>query len=254
MQENISLKIIPNWLKLVLLVLLSVFLLVLIISEGLEIKDKLKSKETIVFSGQGKSTGIPDVALITLSIITEEMTAKETINGNAKITNEVIKFIKEAGIDEKDVKTQSFTLSPRYDWVRGERIFKGYHLTSTLAVKIRELEKISDIIDGAVSRGANQVGDIQFVIDNPESLREEARNEAINNAKEKAQSIAKATGLKLGKIVSFSESVVPISQDYRSSYYLEMEEETGAGVKPSPEIEKGSQEIEVNVSLIFELK
>lgn len=251
MQENISLKIIPpKELKWVLLVLLSIFLLVLTISEGLEIKDKLKSKETITFSGEGKSIGVPDIASITLSVITEKMTAKETMTENAKITNEVIKFVKEAGIDEKDVKTQSFILSPRYDWVEGKRIFRGYQLTSTLAVKIRDLEKISDIIDGAVSRGANQVGDIQFVIDDPEKLKEEARNEAIESAKEKAQSIAKATGLKLGKIVSFSEAVTP--QDYLSPYYLEMKEGVGGG--PSPEIEKGSQEIEVNVSLTFELK
>jgi len=251
MQENISLKIIPKELKWVLLVLLSIFLLVLTISEGLEIKDKLKSKETITFSGEGKSTGVPDIASITLSVLTEKMTAKETMTENAKIANEVIKFVKEAGIDEKDVKTQSFTLSPRYDWVEGKRIFRGYQLISTLAVKIRDLEKISDIIDGAVSRGANQVGDIQFVIDDPEKLKEEARNKAIESAKEKAQSIAKATGLKLGKIVSFSEAVAPL--EYPSPYYLEMKEEA-AGGRISPEIEKGSQEIEVNVSLTFELK
>lgn len=251
MQENISLKIIPKELKWVLLVLLSIFLLVLTISEGLEIKDKLKSKETITFSGEGKSIGVPDIASITLSVITEKMTAKETMAENAKISNEVIKFVKEAGIDEKDVKTQSFTLSPRYDWVEGKRIFRGYQLTSTLAVKIRDLEKISDIIDGAVSRGANQVGDIQFVIDDPEKLKEEARNEAIESAKEKAQSIAKATGLKLGKIVSFSEAVTP--EDYPRPYSLEVREEALGGGS-SPEIEKGSQEIEVNVSLTFELK
>jgi len=251
MQENISLRIIPKELKWVLLVILSIFLLVLTISEGLEIKEKLKSKETITFSGQGKAIGVPDVASITLSVITEKMTAKETMTENAKITNEVIKFVKEAGIDEKDVKTQSFTLSPRYDWAEGKRIFKGYQLTSSLAVKIRDLEKISDIIDGAVSRGANQVGDIQFVIDDLEKLKEEARNEAIESAKEKAQSIAKATGLKLGKIVSFSEAVTP--EDYPKPYSLEMREEALGG-GPSPEIEKGSQEIEVNVSLTFELK
>jgi len=252
MEENMCLKIIPKGLKLTLLVLFSVFLLVLTVSQGLEIKDKLKSKETIVFSGQGKAIGIPDVASITLSVITEKMTAKEAMTENAKIANDVVKFVKEAGIDEKDVKTQSFLLSPRYDWVEGKRIFKGYQLTSSLEVKIRDLEKISDIIDGAVSRGANQVGDIQFVIDDPEKLKEEARNKAIDSAKERAESVAKATGLKLGKIVSFSEAVAP--QEYPSPYYLEIGREEAAGGGISPEIEKGSQEIEVTVSLTFELK
>lgn len=112
------------------------------------------------------------------------------------------------------------------------------------------MEKISDIIDGSVSLGANQVGDIQFVIDDPEKLKEEARDKAIANAKERAQSIATATGLRLGKVISFSEGVS--SQVYPVPYYLEKAEGLGGG--EAPQIEAGSQEIEASISLTFELK
>lgn len=249
MNGEISPKIIPKELKFVLFALLSVFLLALIVSEVFEIRDSLKVEETITFSGEGRAIGIPDVASVTLSVITEKMTAKEAMAKNAKSMNEVIKFVKESGVDEKDVKTQAYLLRPRYDFLEGERIFRGYELTSTLAVKIRDLAKISDIIDGAVSRGANQVGDIQFVIDEPEKLKEEARLKAIEKAKERAQSVAAATGLKLGKIVSFSETGVPPPPP--GPLALELGR-GGEGV--APEIEKGSLEIQVNVSLTFELK
>lgn len=240
-------KFIPKELKLVLLVILSVFVLSLAVSEVLEIRDSLKSKETISFSGDGKVIGIPDVASVNFSVITDKMTVKEVMNENAEKMNAVISFIKESGVDEKDLKTQTFFLNPRYDWFKGTRIFKGYELTSTLAVKIRDLTKISDIIDGAVSRGANQAGNIQFVIDDPEKLQEEARLKAIENAKEKAQSIAEAAGLRLGKIVSFSETSAPQPVP---RYFLE----AAGGGDVAPEVEKGSIEIQVNVSLTFELR
>jgi len=251
MDEHVS-KIIPKGFKFILLILISTFLLALITSETLDIKVKLKNKETITLSGEGKAIGVPDVASVNFSVITEKMTAKETMAENANKMNEVINFVKESGVDEKDVKTQAYFLSPRYDWVEGERVFKGYQLTSTLAVKIRDLEKISDIIDGVVLRGANQVGDIQFVIDDPDKLKEEARNKAIENAKVRAESIAKATGLKIGKILSFTEGTAP-EAPIPVPYSLEEAKGLGAGA-PAPEIEKGSQEITVNVSLTFELK
>ena len=249
MNGEISQKIIPKELKFILLVFLSVFLLALIVSEALEIRDSLKSKETITFFGEGKAIGIPDVASVTLSVIAEKTTAKEAMTENAERMNKVIGFVKESGVDEKDVKTQAFFLRPRYDFFEGKRIFRGYEANSTLAVKIRDLAKISDIIDGAVSRGANQVGDIQFVIDEPEKLKEEARLKAIENAKERAQSVARATGFKLGRVVSFSETSVPQIPPRPFSFELGK-----GGEEVVPEIEKGSLEIKVNVSLTFELK
>jgi hypothetical protein len=250
MENNIPHKIFPKGLKLILLILLSFFFLVLTVSKGIEIKDKLRIKGTITFSGQGKAIGVPDVALVSLSVITENMEAKKAMDESAKAMNEVIKFVKEYGIDEKDIKTSQYSLSPQYDWIEGKRVFRGYQLTSTLAVKIRNLEKIGEIIDGAVSKGVNQVGDIQLTIDDLEKLKEEARTKAIENTKEKAESVARNTGLKLGDIVNFTEEG-PVS------YSLPLLYEKTAGLgggEVTPEIEKGTLEISLNVSLTFELR
>jgi uncharacterized protein YggE len=237
--------------KFILIIILSVFLLVLTASDVLNIKEKLKPKDTISFSGEGKTVGIPDVATITLSVISEKMTAKETLAENSLKTNEIIKFAKESGVADKDVKTQSYYLSPRYDWLEGKRISRGYQLTSTLLVKIRDLDKVGDIIEGAVTRGANQVGDVQFVIDDLEKLKTDARRKAIENAKNRAQAIAATAGLNLGKIVGFSETSSP--DVYPKTYYLEMGV-GGGGSAAAPNMERGSQEIVMNVSLTFELK
>lgn len=243
-------KLISRPIKIILGILLCVLLLVLSISQIVGVKDKLRSPYTITVSGEGKAIGIPDVASINFSVITEKMSAKDVMQENAKEMNEIIQFIKESGVEAKDVKTSGYYLTPRYDWTEGKRISKGYELTSTLAVKIRNLEKISDLIDGAVALGANQVSDIQFVIDEPEKLQKEAREKAISQAKEKAEEIAKAAGLKLGKVISFSESATPSIDFYPRA--LSAKEAAGGGA--TPEIEAGSQEIQSVVSLIFEVK
>ena len=237
--------------KTILLALLSIFVAVLIISEIADIKNKLKSDKTITFTGEGKVTGIPDIASINLSVVTDKQTAKEAMEENAQKMNEIIKFVKDSGVDEKDVKTTAYYLSPRYDWLEGKRVFRGYELTSTLTVKIRDLAKISDIVDGVVSKGANQVGDIQFIIDDPEKLTEEARDKAIAKAKERAQSVAQTAGLKLGKIINFYESGVT---PFYPVYDMKEMSGLGGGTVEAPQIEKGSQEITVEVTLTFELK
>lgn len=102
--ENFPKKMIPKTLKLILAILFSLFILALTVSEALEIRDNLKIKDTIIFTGTGKVTGIPDVASITITVLTEKMKAADTMTENAKTMNQIIKFIKESGIDEKDIK------------------------------------------------------------------------------------------------------------------------------------------------------
>jgi len=239
----------PKVLKIIIGILLALLLLSISANQVMGFKNKFKPATTISVSGLGKAIGIPDVGLISLSVISDKASAKEVMQDNAKKMNEIIKFVKDSGVEAKDVQTSGYYLNPRYDWQEGTRIFRGYELTSTLSVKIRNLDKISDIIDGAVSRGANQVGNIQFVIDDQEKLKAEARDKAIIQAKGKAKQIAKSTGLHLGKIISFSESEG--SYTYPQPLYLD---KGMGGAETAPVVEQGSQEIQITVSLGFELK
>jgi len=238
-------------LKMLIGLLLAVLLLTLSVSQIASWKTKFASPNVISVAGEGKSVGIPDVGLISLSVLSEKNTAKEVMQDNSAKMNDIIKFVKDNGVQDKDVQTSGYYLTPRYDFPNGNRVFRGYDLTSTLAVKIRNLDKISDIIDGAVTRGANQVGDIQFIIDDETKLKDEARDKAIAQAKDKAQQIAKGAGLTLGKIVSFSENDGMV---YPQPLYMDKGISAGQGGGAAPAVEQGSQEIDINVTLGFELK
>jgi len=238
-------------LKIIIGLLLAILLLTLSVSQIASWRNKFASPNVISVSGEGKAVGIPDVGLISLSVLSEKNTAKEVMQDNATKMNDIIKFIKDGGVEAKDVQTSGYYLSPRYDFQDGNRIFRGYDLTSTLSVKIRNLDKISDIIDGAVSRGANQIGNIQFIIDDEAQLKNEARAKAIIQAKDKAQQIAKSAGLTLGKIVSFSENE---GRTYPQPLYMDKGISANAGGGAAPVVEQGSQEIDISITLGFELK
>ena len=250
-----------------LLVILSVFLLALTVStivgiqnkikEGKYIGQEIETKNTITVSDKGEVYARPDLALTTFSVITEKKTVAEAMSENAEKMNAVINSVKEQGVEDKDLKTTSFNIYPRYEYRRveteiypyppGKRVLVGYEVRQSLQVKIRDMEKIGDIIQGATDAGANQVGDLQFTIDNEDELKRQARQEAIEKAKRKAEELASQLGVKLVRIVNFSESgTVP-------RYYRLEKEAVGMGGGEAPEIETGENKIEVNVTITYEI-
>lgn len=205
---------------------------------------------TITINGEGKVTAIPDIAQVSLGIQTEKKKVLDAQKENTEKMNEIIKELKGMDIEAKDIKTTSYNIYPRYDWVEGTRILRDYQVSQNVTVKIRDLDKIGAILDMAGRLGANQVGSLSFTIDEPEQLRQEAREKALVNAREKAEALAKVAGVKLGKLVSFSEeSITPTYPIYRE-YALEAK---GLGGGEAPEVEPGSQEVIVNVTVTYEV-
>jgi uncharacterized protein YggE len=245
----------------ILVALLSLFLFVLIISAIVDIQDRLKETEnTITVSDTGTIYAKPDLALTTFSATNEAETVAEALTENSKNMNAVIDAVKEKGVDEKDLKTTSFNIYPRYEWRQtevclvppcpsGERVLVGYEVTQSLQVKIRDMGKIGDIIQAATDAGANQVGDLQLTIDKEDELKKQAREEAIKKAKTKAEELAKQLGVRLVRISNFTESsIIPIY------YGLEKAAPVAAGGGEIPEIETGENKIEVTVSITYEIK
>ena len=249
-----------------LLIILAVFLLALTVStivgiqnkikEGKYIGQEIETKNTITVSDKGEVYAKPDLALTDFSVITEKKTVAEAMSENAEKMNAVIDFIKEQGVEDKDLKTVNFNIYPRYEWYdtiqfypQGKRVLVGYEVQQSLEVKIRDMEKIGDIIQGATDAGANQVGDLQFTIDNPDELKKQARGQAIEKAKNKAEELASQLGVKLVRITNFSESgVIP--------YYYGFKKAVGMGggeEAPAPEIETGENKIEITVSITYEI-
>ncbi len=208
---------------------------------------------TVSFSGEGKVLAKPDVAVIDFSIVTEAATSKTAQDANSEKSNKVTDFLKKQKIEDKDIKTISYNIYPQYEYPRygGVPRIKGYQVSQTIEVKIRDLENVSSVLDGVVTAGANQVGNLNFKIDDPERLRAEARAKAIADAKKKAGELKDQVGIKLGKIVNFSEGVVGYPVPMYESEMLGKGGGIGGG---GPSVPSGENEITVDVMITYQIK
>lgn len=208
---------------------------------------------TLDVSGTGEAVGIPDIASMTFSVVQQgDTVAAVTEAGNTTMEN-IMSVIKGAGIADEDIRTTSYYLSPRYDYTkvnRGEIV--GYDLNQSVTVKIRDLERTAEVADAVTQAGANSISSPVFEIDDPESVKTEARAEAFEKAQAKAESLAEAAGMKLGEIVTFSETgddgIIP----YANRYASESDSLTVDAALPS--FAAGSEEISVTVNVTYALK
>lgn len=212
------------------------------------------TNDTISVTAEGKTTAIPDVGLISLSVESRNKTVAQVQTDNTKKMNLVVDYLKGLKIDAKDIRTTQYNLYPNYSYdpKNGKQNLDGYQLTQTVEVKIRDLDKVGEVLSGSIERGANQVGQLTFSIDDPEKLQQEARVKAITKARAKAATLAQAAGVNLGKVRSFSENVnnpAPYPMYYARDMAVGMESKALA-----PQIEAGSQEILVNVTMSYEIE
>ena len=207
--------------------------------------------QEIIISGEGKVFVKPDVALVSLGVKTEAQKSVDAVNRNNEKMNLIIKAIKDLGVDEKDIKTSAYNLYPVYDYPTTGRVFKGYSLDQQISVKIRNFDKISDILDKATSGGANNIGDLQFTVDDLEKVRADAREKAIEQAKEKALVLANQAGLKIIKLINVSEGYQPSLQPmYGMGSGINAMEK----VNIAPSIQPGQSEINTTVYLTYRVR
>ena len=208
---------------------------------------------TVSFSGEGKVLAKSDVAVIDFSIVTEAATSKAAQDANSEKSNNVTDFLKKQKIEDKDIKTTSYSIYPQYEYPRygGVPKIKGYQVNQTIEIKVRDLGSVSSILDGVVTAGANQIGNLNFKIDDPEKLKEQARELAINDAKDKANALKSQLGIKLGRIVNFSEGVM----GYPVPMYETSMLGKGGGVDGGgPSVPSGENEITVDVTITYQIK
>lgn len=209
---------------------------------------------TIVVSAEGKVTARPDIAETHFAVVSEMPTVKQVTADNNKKMNEVIKSIKALGVESKDITTSQYNLRPLPDYSmpypkRPAKIV-GYHLDQEITVKIRNLDIIDSVLDAAIKSGANEVGALSFDVDDAGALKKEARTKAFGKAKEKAAEMASLAGVKLGRVVTFNESAssYPIYPQYA------MKAAIAEDSAPAPNIEPGTKEFTLNVSVTYEIE
>jgi uncharacterized protein YggE len=164
----------------------------------------------IVVLGEGEATVKPDMALLSLSVMREAMSAREALDANNKAMAEVIAAMKSSGVADRDLQTAGVQISARYDYVNKpdgtqEAKLAAYQVTNTLSVRVRDLAKTGEILDKSVSLGVNQGGGVSFTNDDPSATLTEARKNAVADAMARAKTLTDAAGVGLGKIIEISE-------------------------------------------------
>lgn len=215
-------------------------------------------------SGEGKVSVRPNIATFTASVVTQSGKVKEAQDENAERSNAIISFAKANGVMGKDLKTIGYNIIPQYQYDTRPCIqiypspcsqnppkIVSYEVRSSLEIKVRDLGKVDDLLAGVVSAGANEVGSVNFSVDDEEKVKAEARKLAIEDARSKSKVLAKDLRVRLGKVISFSESGGGIPIFFRA-------EALGKGgapdVEPSPQVAPGEQEIKSMVTITYEFR
>lgn len=228
------------------------YLIVLTVATWGKMDEAPAQLRTISVNGQGKITAAPNIALVSVGLVTENVDVGAAQTENTKKMNKLIALIKSTGVADADIQTTQYQINPKYSYAEktGSQI-TGYNVTQSADVKIRDLTKISVVLAKAGEAGANQISGLQFTVDEPSNLKAEARDKAVADAKDKAGKLAKSLDVHLKRVVNFGE-FSPISSGpmlYKEAMGM------GGGVDmPVPTIQTGSLEINSEVTITYEIK
>ncbi len=160
----------------------------------------------ISVSATGQSFRVPDTATVSAGVVTQAVSASEAMNANAQQMNAAISQLLRAGIAQRNIQTSQLSLQPRYDYQdRQAPVITGYEARNTVTAKSENLQGVGPMLDALVRAGANNINGVTFSVSKPEAAQSEARIAAIKAARRKAEEMAGAAGVRLGRIVTLSE-------------------------------------------------
>lgn len=224
---------------------------------------------TINVSGHGEAMAIPDIATFSFSVVSNKASVAEAQTDATTKANTLTDYLKNAGVDEKDIKTTDYSIQPQYDYQQvacpavapgssavycppGRQVLRGYEVRQSTTIKIRDTKKAGDILAGVGGKGATDVSGLNFTFDDPTGVQNQARDKAIADAKEKAEVLAKQLGVSLVRVVSFNESG---SNPYPTPMAYGMGGVSAYDAKSvAPQISVGQNKITNDVSITYEIR
>ena len=212
----------------------------------------IDKESTFDVTGEGIAAAVPDIAQISLGIEVESPTVTQAQQQANKTINNISTALQSIGIKKENIKTTSYNVYPKREYKEGESTIDGYQVSVNLLVEVDDLEKINQAIDVATSLGANQIGQLNLTIsdDEKEKLLQQARKEAVKNAKQQAHELTTAAGVKLGKIVNIHENLPLASRPVYEMARSDQEGDYGGG---ETQIQPGESEIKVSITLSYEI-
>jgi uncharacterized protein len=209
---------------------------------------------TFDVTGESKITTVPDQAEVRMGISINEPTVKVAQDRTNQVMNQISAELDKLGITKQDIKTENYSLYPVFDYQPGSsQKITGYSVNANLVVTIKDFSKLNQVIDMATGAGANQIGGITFSLsdDKKAEVEREARDEAITNAKKKAEELAQLAGMRLGKIVNVWESPMGKDMLYAAEAPMAMDARGAGGGAPT-NVEPGSTSFQYTITLSYE--
>lgn len=199
---------------------------------------------------RGTTTRVPDMATISAGVVTQAADAAGAMRENARRMDAVIAALKRAGVADRDISTSNISLNPQYRYQEREApVITGYQAANTVSVRFRDIGRAGAILDALVAQGANQINGPELSIDKPEAALDEARVDAMRQARARAELYAKAAGLSVSRILAISESPEfpqPIPMPVARMQTMDASAES--------KIVPGEQQVGVTLSVRFELR
>ena len=226
---------------------------------------KTPSQNIISVNGKGDAYAVPDIATLSFDVMYEAKTVAEAQANVTKRANDILAYLKTAGIKEVDVKTTNYQIYPRYEYNarpmcysadgcpnNNSQVFIGYDVTSSFQVKIRNTADAGKILSEIGTRKVTNLSGLTFTNEDENAAKTAARKNAIEDAKRKAEVLAKDLGVSLGKITNFSEN----GGGYPMYYAKTMSMDAGAmgEAAPSPELPVGQNKTSVEVTITYEIE
>lgn len=257
-------------LALAFFIILSVYFAVKILSEFRSYRNAGQSFNSITLSGHGEVYGSPDIASVSFSISKDAKTVKDAQDAVAKVEKSALDFLRENKIADKDIKTINASFNPKYEYQQkicpqtmgadgmmttsyycggGKQVLTGYEAHESITVKVRNVDDAGKIMQGLGALAVTDLNGPNFAIDDEDGLKAEARKQAIEDARSKAEVLAKDLGVHLGKILSYSDNNSPMPMYYDGGMMAsEMSKSASA------ELPKGENLVSSDVTITFEIR
>jgi uncharacterized protein len=213
----------------------------------------------LTVTGTAKADVVPDLAIISLGVMTERPKAADAVDENARATQKIVDEIKAQGIDARDIKTTQVTLAPVYDTVTDDvthttkQKLRGYRARNTLEVRVRQLDRAGALAGTWVEKGANEFHGLRFVIEHPDAILEKLRGEAVADALRQAEAYLPALGVKLGRVIEINglnDGATPTYYSFTGGAALDGGQLKAAAPIP---VEPGTQILATSIQLTWEL-
>lgn len=213
---------------------------------------------SISVTGTGEATAVPNTGQFSFSVLAEAKAAAEAQAASAEKMNSILGYLKEQGVEEKDVKTENYNLNPKYRYEAapcavgmycppGNQVADGFEVSQTVTVKVRDTAKAGSLVAGIGDKGATNISGLSFVVDDTSAVKAEARKAAIADAKQQADELAKQLGVRIVRLTSYYENEGGYPMPYAEKA-MSVADGMGGATPPAMPVGENTTRVQVNVS------